>query len=40
MVYEAGQKKYRNLFDSYIGKCSIAVVVFDLTNYESFHNAK
>ena len=29
----AGQKKYNNLFDTYIQRCNTAIVVFDLTNF-------
>jgi GTPase SAR1 family protein len=36
----AGQKKFRNLFQQYLERSDFAIAVFDLTNFESFHNAK
>lgn len=32
----AGQERYRSLIPSYIRDCSVAIVVFDITNRQSF----
>ena len=40
LLTAAGQKKFRKLGDEYMRKASAAIVVFDLTKYNTFHSAK
>ena len=32
-ILKAGQKKYNNLFNTYINRCNVAIVIFDITNF-------
>ena len=32
-ILTAGQKKYNNLFNTYINRCNVAIVIFDITNF-------
>ena len=34
----AGQERYRSLIPSYIRDSSVAIIVYDVTNHESFRN--
>lgn len=34
----AGQERFRSLIPNYIRDCQVAMIVFDLTNEESYEN--
>ena len=36
----AGQERFRSLIPSYVHKSSVAVIVYDITNTETFHQGK
>ena len=36
----AGQEKFKSLMPSYIRHCSVAVIVYDISNKQSFDNLK